>query len=121
MLNEGELEAMRETVEGSLPDTCTIKRKAVTDDGQGGQTEAWSDLATGVACRLSPLSSQIDNEGEVEDRVATTKFRLVTLPASQDIKVEDRVIVGGQTLEVRGLRDPRSWQLSRRVECLEVT
>lgn len=112
---------MRATLEESLPDTCTIKRKMVADDGQGGQTETWGDLATGVACRLAPLSSQMDREEEVEDRVSATKYRLVTLAADQDIKVEDLVVVAGRTLEVRGLRDPRSWQLSRRVECLEVT
>ena len=102
----------------ALPDACTIQRYTETVTGDG-TSQAWSNLATGVACRVSPLAS-----GASEALGADTSLRAVAqwtiwLPYGQDVTVRDRVIYGLRTFEVARVGD-RSYEVARELICREV-
>lgn len=120
MLTDREVADMRDTLEQTFPDECTIRRSQVVPDGQGGETETWSDLAT-VPCRLSPQSQRQSDEVEEGDRITALTYRVVTVAHDTDVTAADRLVINGETLEVQGLRAPRSWELSRRIECRRVS
>ena len=116
MLTAGELSQMRATIETTLPGTAIIQRATLTPDGQGNSEEAWASAGT-VTCRWSPLS---DAEVDQGDRVAALKVRVVTIPAGTDVTQRDRLSIGGTVHQITGIRAPRDWELSRRIECVEV-
>ena len=76
-----------------LHETATIRRKA--SDG------TWSDVATGVACRIDATSSQQGEQpgvaapaGDVEAQVS------VSLPYGTDVRRHDAIVVGTTRVEV---------------------
>lgn len=118
MLTASELSAMRSTLTGSLADTAEIKRRTLVSDGAGGYTESWSTVAT-VSCRVAPAGRSGD-ERRIADRLTAIGAWLVTLPATTDIAVADRITVGSRTFEVAGVL-ARSDEISRRVVCTEAS
>lgn len=118
MISAAELSAMRSTVQSSLPGTVVVVRSTATSDGMGGQDEVWAAAGT-VAARISPAGAGADNimGGEFQN-VAPW---VVTLPAGTDVTDRDRLTYAGQTFEITGSSDPRSWATSIRLECKEVT
>ena len=103
---------MRTAQESALPGTATITRKTVVADGIGGQTETWQTLASGVACRLAPMSYR--------ERIAAQQFGgeetwHLTLPYGQDVTAADRVTTGGITYEVRAIESGGSWETVKRL------
>lgn len=116
MYSATELDAMRSTLEASLPDTAQVRRKTLTSDGMGGQTESWATVAT-VACRVAP--SGRPEERAVAERLASVSVWTVTLPALTDVRAVDRLVVGARTFEVVGVL-ARSDEVGRRVVCVEV-
>jgi len=117
MITAAELDAMRTTLNSSLPDTAQIKRKTLTSDNAGGYTEAWNTVAT-VACRVSP-TGQLPQERVIAERLTATSIWTLTLPALTDVRAEDRIAVGARTFEVVGVL-ARSDELCRRMVCVEV-
>jgi len=114
MLSAAEIASMRATVDEALPDTCTIRRKAVVSDGGGGQTTTWSDLAAGVACGIAPVAG---GEGATTaGRVVDETTHVVTLPDGQDVTEADRIVVDGVTYELTLVRKRGAWELNRRAE-----
>lgn len=114
---------MRGTMAEAFPDTATIQRAAKVSDGGGEFAMGWSDLATGVACRISPLKG---GEGGKQAGTATTGDRavdetthVVTFANGRDITEKDRIVVSGQVYEVTLVRKRGGWELSRRVEVKE--
>jgi SPP1 family predicted phage head-tail adaptor len=103
---------MRAEQTKALPSTCTIVRRSVAADGLGGQTETWTTLASGVACRLAPMSYR--------ERVAAQQFGgdetwHLTLPYGQDVTAADRVIYGGVTYEVKAVESGGAWESAKRL------
>lgn len=120
-LNAAQLAAMRSVSDAALPDTCTIQRTTPTADGMGGETDAWANLAVGVPVRISPEQSIEAAETERGGSIAGVKRWVLTLPYNQDVTLADRVVLGGRTLEVVSIDGPRSWEIARRIRCIEVT
>lgn len=120
MLSHDDINAMRATVRDSLPDSGTIQRVTLTDDGMGGGSAAWAAIGT-AACRVSPYQQRSAFEGTVGERSAAVASWLVTFPNGTAIAPADRINTGGRTLEVINMRAPRSWELSRQVECREAS
>ena len=117
MLTAAEITAMKTTLDASLPDSAQVSRKALTSDGAGGFTEVWTSAAA-VACRIA-ASGQTPQEKAIAARLGATSVWTLTFPASTDVKVADRVIVGSRTFEVAGVL-AHSWEIGRRVVCVEV-
>lgn len=114
MLTAAELAVLREVQEEAMPDTCTIQRRSLQSDGMGGYTESWSDLATGVRCRIASARYRPE-ERAIAEQVRGKTLWMLTLPAGQDITARDRVIVSGVAYEVVGLLTGGAWETARRV------
>lgn len=120
LLSTGDLARMQTVLNQSLPGTAYVLRATTASDGQGGQTATWGTAGT-AACRLSPHSARAaGSEGVVGERVAAFNERVITLPASTDVRQTDRLAVGSQTFEVTGLHAPRSWEISVRVDAVQI-
>lgn len=100
MISPAQLASMQAAVAASLPDRCSILRNQPEDDGQGGWTDSYQDVATRVPCRLARIPTQTDPERATSGvLLATQQYRLY-LPAGTDLRPADRVSVNGLTLEV---------------------
>lgn len=117
MLTAAELDEMRETLEDSLPDTAVIQTSGWVSDGGGGGTTSWTAAGT-VPCRVAPLSGEERVEGARVDPDAQYVF---TFPWDASVTTDSQVVCSGGTFAVTAAREPRSWELSRRVEAKEIT
>lgn len=116
MLTATELANMRAAQIAALPGTCTISAKTETSDGMGGRTESWSTVASGVACRLSPMQAMgADVEAVVMEHFQGRSLWQLTIPVTQAISHNNRVTVAGTTYEVVQVRDGGQWETARRV------
>ena len=119
MLSASEIAAMREAQEAALPDTCTILRRTLTNDGQGGYVETWSEVATGVKCRLVH-SNLAPRETVIAERAAGRTVWQLTVPYGTDISRTDRVVVNGVTYEILAVWSGGTWETARRVVLAKV-
>jgi head-tail adaptor len=102
-----------------LPDTCSIQRATDTASGDGA-SRSWSDVATGVPCRVSPLASSSSEALGADASLQAVAQWTVWLPALQDVTVRDRVVYGSRTFEVARV-GARSYEVSRELICREIT
>ncbi len=109
-----EVAAMRATATASLPETVVVQRATAAADGAGGRAVSWSPAGT-YPGRLAPAGGE--DEREFAGRVAGRSLWRITVPAEADVRLADRVSVGGRTFEVVGVR-ARSVEVSR--VCLAV-
>ena len=117
MFSATEMAAMRATLNASLPDTCVVSRKTTTSDDAGGFTESWNTVIT-VACRIAP-TGRSPQERAIADRLTCVAVWTITLPANTDVTIADRLVIGARAFEVAGVL-ARSYEVSRRVVCVEV-
>lgn len=104
-----------------MPASGTIYSRSQADDGIGGRTQTYTASGT-VDCRIDPLDTQsAGGEPVIADRLATTRQVVITIPAGTAIAATSRIASGGATYEVTNIRAPRSWELTRRVEGVEVS
>lgn len=102
-----------------LPDTCTIQRYTESSTGDG-TAQTWSDLATGVSCRVSPRGRSAAESLGADQSLQAIADWTVWMPALQDVTPKDRVVVGSRTFEVVVVT-ARSYEAVRAVLCREVT
>jgi SPP1 family predicted phage head-tail adaptor len=119
VLTDGEISQMRTQLERTLPDTAVIQRRTLASDGQGGSVETWAPIGT-ASCRISPVNLRGDLERERADSMAEERPRVVTLPADTTIEGRDRIVIADTTYEVTHVDGPRSYELARRVDVVEV-
>lgn len=92
MFPQGEIDRIREDIEGLLPDTCDIYAVTRAADGYGGVTETWAAVYEGIQCRLDQKQGREQTAGG-----AWTWFsrNMLSLPQSTAITVNHRVYYGG--------------------------
>lgn len=117
LLSDADVDAMRSTLVESLPDSCVIQNATSGDDAGGGGSMTWTAAGT-FACRISPLAADERTRGE---RVSEDSNWVITLPGTTSIQNASRVIVNGGTFNVSAARERGSWEISRRVEAVQVT
>lgn len=116
MLTADELADMRETVNESLPDTCTIQSKTTSSDGMGGFTETWANTYTGVPCRVK--ADNLNPKELVEnDTIKGKQTYTITLAHNQTVNSTQRIVWNTQTFEIVAPRE-NSWQLHKRLVCI---
>lgn len=117
MLSSAEFQAMQATATGALPDSGTILRPTVSNDGMGGQSQDWNAVGTAV-CRVRPSTSP--DERPTAGKVTAYTDWVITFPGGTDVRSQDRVQAIGRTFEVVGPL-AGSWDIATRVACAEVT
>ncbi|MCR4340772.1 MAG: head-tail adaptor protein [Gemmatimonadaceae bacterium] len=118
-LSAADLALMRDTVaDVTLAGTAVILTATKASDSQGGY--AWTYAASGTAdCHMSPEALRGD-EAPVGGRLAEKSPWILTVPHDTTIDEDDRVTVESVTYEIIEVLSPRTWQLAKRVRCMEV-
>ena len=100
---------------GTLTDRIVLKRKITTDEDEGGETVAYSTLAT-VWARVRSLgtrqSLESDARGQSVSHSVVMRFR-------QDLKAGDRIVYRGHDLEVLGTADLNGRRAYLSCQCAE--
>jgi hypothetical protein len=120
VISAADLSSMRDTLDGSLPDSADVHRRTSSSNGALGSTDTWAPVGT-YAVRVSPLGrSDRLAELEVAARLAAVTSWILTFPDHADVTERDRVFVGARDFELASILGPRSWELGRRVMAQEV-
>jgi len=105
-----------------MPDSAAISRSVLSDDGAGGRLTTWSAVATGVDCRLTKVSLRDIQRlagsqafGDQTERVDVSKTIRIVFPAETDVRVDDRIVVNGQTYQVLDVNAGMSYEVHREV------
>jgi SPP1 family predicted phage head-tail adaptor len=116
MLNASDLAGMRDTVEGSLPETATILRRTVTSDGIGGRTEQF--IASGTcAARIMPVSTLAK---EVAARIVSNATHVIITPSDTSISPGDRLQIDDRVFHVIEGTVSGTWDIVRRLSVAEI-
>jgi head-tail adaptor len=116
VISTRELAALATDVATVLPSTAQIQRATATSDGAGGRSRSFSTVAT-VACRITP-DAMGAREALGNDKIKDTEPYRVAFPAGTDVRLSDRVSVGGLVLSVEAVRQPRSVEVERVTFCM---
>lgn len=97
MLTQATLAILRARMTASFPDTAVLLSRVGSDDGQGGETVAWTAGAS-YACRLIQDARPTDVvEGEQTNAI---HHRKCLLPWDCPVTGEHRLRIGGVDYEV---------------------
>lgn len=116
MLTDGEITAMRSTLDLSLAGTAVISTSTWTSDGGGGGSLTFTPSGT-VDCRVAPAGG---GEGEGGERLNPDTEVIFTVPQGTTIDLDARITYDSVVYSVTNLRAPRTWEISRRVEAKEI-
>lgn len=109
MLDSRQLAQAQAFATKTLDLTCTVQRNTPAADGMGGFTESWANIATGVTCSLAtPRAGLMQAYASL---LGTLETWLVSAPIAQDVRENDRIIVGGLTLRVQVIFAPESYAI----------
>lgn len=109
---------LRRLAELALPESAAISRPSDTNTGDG-VTRTWTTVAT-VACRVQPLGRSPSPETVgARGGTQTSDTWQVSLPATTDVTVRDRLVIGARTFEVAEVF-ARGYEVIRAVLCREV-
>lgn len=96
-----------------MPDTFELQRDSTTPDNAGGFTTITRTIAAG-RCYIRSAGGGI--EQETAARLGITAPKVVTLPVEVDVAGGDRLVVKGESYEVRGIDDAASvWDIAQTV------
>ena len=98
---------------------AVIQEKVTTKDAYGSETESWvttspSDLLVGMA---EPTSGQLENYAYIIGDLAAWR---VKIPICTSVNLQNRIIVGGNTMVVQVDLTPRSYAALLTVLATEV-
>ena len=117
MLTDSELRQIRADVAALLPQSATIQRRALADDGVGGKLAEYTDSAS-VACRLAFAGSK-DEPTQVDaaeaGRIVAQVRYVITLPWDTDVQATDRISIEGNIYEMLSPVVDRFNEVSKRI------
>lgn len=116
MITAAELAEMRDDLEDSLPDLAVVKTQNWVSDGGGGGSTTFTASGT-IPCRIAPVQNM---EGTTGGRISPDSEYVVTLPFDAAVTTESMLTINTRNFSVTGMREPRSWEISRRIEAKEV-
>lgn len=109
------LDALRRTSLLFLPQRCSVQRYTETNTPDGVE-HAWTNIASGVPCRVSPRArTALERAAEGVER-AVSEWT-VWLPAGTDVTVRDRLAIDppdGRTFEAERV-GTRSYEVAREI------
>ena len=113
MLSNAELSQIREAIDDTLVDTCDILSVTQASDGAGGITDTWGTAYASVSCRLD-----FPNPGK--ESVASASYvpfktGMVSMPYDQTVTTANRLLIGGETYDIKGVNTNQSWIGVKRV------
>lgn len=115
MLTLTELAGMRATAARVMVEAASVLRNTPASDGAGGETEAWTTAGT-YACELEKREAQAGEAVEAEKLAALTHWE-IRFPVGTDVRVRDRISLGGRTYEVNDLDTGKTFALCVTAKC----
>jgi hypothetical protein len=114
-LSTSELAQMREAIEDDMPDTCDILQVTQTSDGAGGWSETWGTVTGGssVPCRLDFPNP--GRESLANANLTPFKQGIVSMAYDVIITTANRISIGGEVYDVKGVNKNQSWIGVKRV------
>jgi len=102
---------------GKLRHKIYVQNPSEVSDAQGGADGAWSTHQPACWASVEPLSTR---EQFWQSQLQTIGTHKVTMRYTALITSRSRILFGTRTFEIAGVLAPRSWELWRRVVCVEV-
>ena len=99
LLSAGELANIRSARNGFMPDTGIIYRYALTSDGMGGNSEAWTAVGT-VNCYVWSREVTTDSETITGGQVTSRTRWYIEVPYNTTMDAKDWIEVGSRTFQV---------------------
>jgi hypothetical protein len=117
-ITAGELERMRSTQEGAMPDTRTVKRATNTVSASGGfAAEPATTIAT-YPCRIMPASAAVI--AEYADQLHGRAGWVATFAHDADVRMGDGLTGAAPILDVLGVHAGGGYRTALRAVCVEV-
>ena len=108
MLSAAELaQIQKDAVAAACDQACAIRRKTTSKDAHGSENENWNTISTTVAGLAEPSGGQLANYEYIIGDLATWQCKL---PVGTDVRAQDHLVIGAQTLVVQIVLAPRSYQ-----------
>lgn len=89
-------------------------------DGDGGQTQTWSDLVPPAMDAEIKTAAAADLERIAAGTVLATATHIVTMPYHPQVKTASRIIHNGRIFNVTGVADPEERHIETIAICVEV-
>jgi head-tail adaptor len=115
VLRSSDLAWMQDTQERAMPGTVVIERYALTSDGMGGKTEAWSAVGT-VTGRIYPVIRRAAAEAVRGAQVVSETAWFATLPVGTVVDARDRLVYESRSWEVVAVNNDSMYQTAVRCE-----
>lgn len=97
--------------------SCTIKRKAITRDAYGTETDTFNTVTTVNVGMKEPTAAQLQNYDYLIGSLAAWQIQL---PYGTDVKHQDHLLIGTDTLVVQVDLSPQSYNMLTTVLATEV-
>lgn len=117
MISSAELAAMQAASQSAMDLSIQVQRLTETKDAERNTIRSYATVATVAGNLAQPTAGQLANYGFA---IADVAAWLVRLPVGTDVRIGDRLIANGQTLEVQVQLQPQSYQTAMRVLVAEV-
>ena len=115
-LSTSELSDLRDHLEATLPDTCTIKYVSVTQTSMGSSEKSWTNRGTAIACRFAPLGGRGGSLfGLLAGQLREGQFWVLHIAYDQAIEVTDKVVIDEVTYQVLQVNAAESERFLKRV------
>ena len=115
-----QLARMRRVADATLAGEGEVWRRTRVSDNKGGKTETLARVSSGP-WRLAALTTVASSESVFAARLGGQQGWWATAQYHVDINLADQVRIGGRTFEVVSVDTGRTWHISARVLCREVT
>src|SRR5262245_30658011 len=100
MLTDAQLAKMRRDANRLLPDTATIKRRALVDDGEGGEEAEYTEIGT-TKCRFSAIDVKTRLKDQATGgRIQSNEGFIGSFPWDADLIATDRVVIKNVTYDL---------------------
>ena len=115
MLRSSDLAWMRDAQERAMPGSVVIERYALTSDGMGGYSEAWTAAGT-VTGRIYPVQRRGAMESVRGAQVTSETVWFATLPVGTVVDARDRLVYESRSWEIATVNNDEMWQTAVRCE-----
>lgn len=116
LLSTAELANIRNIRNGFMPDTGIIYRYALTNDGMGGATEAWTAVGT-ISCYVWTRPAT-DNEIATGGQITSRTRWYIEAPYNTVVDAKDWIEVNSRTFQVQVVPNDASILSGLRLEVL---
>lgn len=114
MIEQAEIDGIRDDAETLLRDTGRVRVHSTTSEG--GSTVDTYTPGPNLPCAIAPVGTSGSRVAIGGDRLDEASTHVVTFPAPTQVKLSDQVEVNGTIYAVTALRNFGAMSMTRRVE-----